>query len=126
VDAGLAARVAAAVRSEGARVHHGGTCVVIEGPAFSTRAESQLYRSWGAQVIGMTAMPEAKLAREAEIAYAVMALATDYDCWHQSEVEVSVEAVIAVLRANVALSRRVIGTLAAELPRSTSALPYPQ
>src|SRR5690606_40796044 len=76
--------------------------------------------------IGMTAMPEAKLAREAEIAYAVMALATDYDCWHQSEVEVSVEAVIAVLRANVALSRRVIGTLAAELPRSTSALPYPQ
>lgn len=126
VDAGLAARLAAAAESEGARVHRGGTCVVMEGPAFSTRAESQMYRSWGAQVIGMTALPEAKLAREAEIAYAVMALATDYDCWHQSEVEVSVEAVIAVLHANVALSRRAIQRLAGGLPRSTSALPYPQ
>src|SRR5690606_8866428 len=78
--------------AEGAQVHHGGTCVVIEGPAFSTRAESQLYRSWGAHVIGMTALPEAKRAREAETAYAVMALATDYDCWHEGQAEESGEA----------------------------------
>ena len=126
VAAGLAARLAAAASAEGARVHRGGTCVVMEGPAFSTRAESMLYRSWGAHVIGMTALPEAKLAREAELAYAVMALATDYDCWHQCEVEVSVDAVVAVLRANVALSRRVIRGLAAGLPRQTAELPYPQ
>jgi hypothetical protein len=75
------------------------TCIVMEGPAFSTRAESELYRSWGASVIGMTALPEAKLAREAEIAYAMLALSTDYDCWHVSEAQVSVEAVIAVLHA---------------------------
>jgi 5'-methylthioadenosine phosphorylase len=126
VDAGLSRRVAGAAEAEGARVHVGGTCVVMEGPAFSTRAESNLYRSWGAHVIGMTALPEAKLAREAEIAYALVALATDYDCWHQSEGEVSVEAVIAVLKANVALSRRVIARVAAELPASTAELPYPR
>lgn len=126
VDADLTARLAVAVNEEGARVHTQGTCVVMEGPAFSTRAESQLYRSWGAHVIGMTALPEAKLAREAEIAYAVMATATDYDCWHQAQSEVSVDAVVAVLRANVALSRRVIQRLAAWLPRTTAELPYPQ
>lgn len=126
VDAGLSRRVAGAAEAEGARVHVGGTCVVMEGPAFSTRAESNLYRSWGAHVIGMTALPEAKLAREAEIAYALVALATDYDCWHQSEGEVSVEAVIAVLKANVALSRRLIARVAAELPASTAELPYPR
>ncbi|MFZ6177270.1 S-methyl-5'-thioadenosine phosphorylase [Nannocystis pusilla] len=126
VDAGLSRRVAGAAEAEGARVHVGGTCVVMEGPAFSTRAESNLYRSWGAHVIGMTALPEAKLAREAEIAYALVALATDYDCWHQSEGEVSVEAVIAVLKANVALSRRLIARVAAGLPVSTAELPYPR
>ena len=126
VDAGLAIRLVSAARAEGARTHVGGTCVVMEGPAFSTRAESNLYRSWGADIIGMTALPEAKLAREAEIAYALVALATDYDCWHQTEEEVSVEAVIAVVKANVALSRRIVRRLAASLPRTTAELPYPQ
>ncbi len=126
VDAGLRARLLAAARSEAATVHDGGTCVVMEGPAFSSRAESEMYRSWGASVIGMTALPEAKLAREAEIAYALLALSTDYDCWHVSEAQVSVEAVIAVLHQNVALSRRIVRALASALPRSTAELPYPR
>lgn len=122
----LRARLIAAARAEGAQVHDGGACIVMEGPAFSTRAESELYRSWGASVIGMTALPEAKLAREAEIAYAMLALSTDYDCWRASEEEVSVEAVVAVLHKNVALSRRMLVRLAAGLPVSTDELPYPQ
>ena len=126
VDAQLRARLVAAARSEGATVHDGGTCIVMEGPAFSTRGESELYRSWGASVIGMTALPEAKLAREAEIAYAMLALSTDYDCWHVSASEVSVADVVAVLRANVALSRRIVRTLAAALPAECAALPYPR
>ena len=126
VCAQLRARLLAVARAEGATVHDGGTCVVMEGPAFSTRAESELYRSWGASVIGMTALPEAKLAREAEIAYALLALSTDYDCWHVSEAQVTVEAVVAVLHKNVALSRRMIAALAAGLPRTTEELPYPQ
>ena len=126
VDAGLRARLLAAARSAGATVHDGGACVVMEGPAFSTRAESELYRSWGASVIGMTALPEAKLAREAEIAYALLALSTDYDCWHVDEAQVSVEAVLAVLHQNVALSRRIVRAIAAALPRSTAELPYPR
>ncbi|MCA9711020.1 MAG: S-methyl-5'-thioadenosine phosphorylase, partial [Myxococcales bacterium] len=89
----LRTRVAQAAREAGATVHEGGACVVMEGPAFSTRAESNLYRSFGASIIGMTALPEAKLAREAELAYAMLALSTDYDCWHTEEV--SVEAVMA-------------------------------
>lgn len=97
-----------ATREEGAVVHDGGTYVCMEGPAFSTRAESELYRSWGAQVIGMTNLPEAKLAREAEMSYATLALATDYDCWHDGHDDVSVEQVIAVLLKNVDLARRVI------------------
>jgi 5'-methylthioadenosine phosphorylase len=91
-----------------ATVHERGTYVVMEGPAFSTRAESEMYRSWGAQVIGMTNLPEAKLAREAEISYATVALATDYDCWHPHHDDVTVENVIAVLNANVALARRIV------------------
>jgi 5'-methylthioadenosine phosphorylase len=98
------------------RVHRGGTYVVMEGPQFSTRAESRLYRSWGVSVIGMTAMPEAKLAREAELPFATLALATDYDCWHESEEDVSVEAVIAVLQKNVSLARRTLGEVAKALP----------
>src|SRR6201999_3268866 len=94
----------------------GGTYVCMEGPQFSTRAESNLYRSWGVDVIGMTAMPEAKLAREAELPYATIALATDYDCWHSSEEVVTVEAVIAVLKNNVALAKRVVRELLAALP----------
>jgi 5'-methylthioadenosine phosphorylase len=103
-----AARGAAQAAGAGARVHERGTYVVIEGPQFSTRAESNLYRSWGVDVIGMTALPEAKLAREAEICYATVALATDYDCWHQSEEAVTVDAVLAVLRRNVATARDIV------------------
>jgi 5'-methylthioadenosine phosphorylase len=122
----LRARLLHAAHAEGATVHDGGTLVVMEGPAFSTRAESEMYRSWQASLIGMTALPEAKLAREAEIAYAVLALSTDYDCWHVSEEEVSVAAVIAVLQRNVAMSRGVLRTLAAALPETTDELPYPR
>jgi 5'-methylthioadenosine phosphorylase len=98
----------AAAREVGATAHDGGTYVCMEGPAFSTRAESNLYRSWGAQVIGMTNLTEAKLAREAGISYATLALATDYDCWHTGHDAVTVDQVIAVINANVALARRII------------------
>lgn len=118
--------VLAAAAAEGATVHDGGSLVVMEGPAFSTRAESELYRSWGAKIIGMTALPEAKLAREAEISYAILALATDYDCWRVGEEEVSVDAVIAVLQRNVALAQAVVRRLATSLPRTTAELPYPR
>lgn len=103
-----------AARSSGAKVHDGGTYLCMEGPAFSTRAESQLYRSWGVRVIGMTNLAEAKLAREAEIAYATVALATDYDCWHQSEDDIQIADVLAVLRDNVERAKQVIAK-AAEL-----------
>lgn len=88
--------------------HRGGTYVCIEGPQFSTRAESFLYRSWGASVVGMTNLPEARLAREAEIAYATLAMATDYDCWHDSHDDVTVDQVIAVMKANVEKAQRVL------------------
>jgi 5'-methylthioadenosine phosphorylase len=97
-----------AARATGSRVHRGGTYVCIEGPQFSTRAESRVYRSWGVDVIGMTNMPEAKLAREAELCYATLALATDYDVWHESHDAVTVEAVIANLLKNVATAREVL------------------
>jgi 5'-methylthioadenosine phosphorylase len=97
-----------AANEAGATIHDGGTYVCMEGPAFSTRAESNLYRSWGARVIGMTNLPEAKLAREASISYATLAMATDYDCWHEGHDDVTVDQVIAVLRANVALAQQVI------------------
>jgi 5'-methylthioadenosine phosphorylase len=97
-------------------VHRGGTYVCIEGPQFSSRAESLLYRSWGVSVIGMTAMPEAKLAREAELPFALLALATDYDCWHVTEEEVTIEAVLAVMARNTAAARRTLAELAARLP----------
>ncbi|MFH1560560.1 MAG: S-methyl-5'-thioadenosine phosphorylase [Chloroflexota bacterium] len=93
----------------GARVHPRGTYVVIEGPQFSTKAESHLYRSWGADVIGMTALPEAKLAREAEICHSILACSTDYDCWHESEVPVTVEMVVANLNKNTALCKAILG-----------------
>jgi 5'-methylthioadenosine phosphorylase len=97
-----------AAREVGATVHKGGTYICIEGPNFSTRAESNVYRSWGVDVIGMTNIPEARLAREAEICYATVALATDYDCWHQDHDDVSVEAVIAIIHQNVATARGII------------------
>lgn len=99
-----------------ARAHDGGTYVVIEGPQFSTRAESRLYRSWGVDVIGMTNLPEAKLAREAEICYATLALSTDYDCWHETEEAVTVEAVVAVVRKNVKLARAIVKRAAERVP----------
>jgi 5'-methylthioadenosine phosphorylase len=110
--------LAAAAGRAGARVHRGGTYVCIEGPQFSSRAESLLYRSWGVSVIGMTALPEAKLAREAELPYALLALATDYDCWHESEEDVTVEAVLAVVHKNVAAARKTVAELARTLPDS--------
>jgi 5'-methylthioadenosine phosphorylase len=97
-----------AATTAGATVHDGGTYVCMEGPAFSTRAESNLYRSWGARVIGMTNLPEAKLAREASISYATLAMATDYDCWHTGHDDVTVDQVISVLRSNVSLAKRII------------------
>ncbi|MDE0719921.1 MAG: S-methyl-5'-thioadenosine phosphorylase [Dehalococcoidia bacterium] len=97
-----------AAQSLDINVHPGGTMVVMEGPAFSTRAESFMYRSWGADIIGMTALPEAKLAREAEICYATMAWITDYDCWHQSAESVTVDMVIANLMKNVATSKALL------------------
>jgi 5'-methylthioadenosine phosphorylase len=97
-----------AARNAGARVHDGGVYLCMEGPQFSTRAESNLYRSWGVDVIGMTNLQEAKLAREAEICYATMALVTDYDCWHESEEPVSVEQVLGYLRANAAIAQRIL------------------
>lgn len=121
---GLRERLAAAAKTTGATVHDRGTLVVMEGPAFSTRAESELYRSWNADVIGMTALPEAKLAREAELAYCLLALSTDYDCWHTEEV--SVASVMAVMAANVDNARKTIAALAAGLPEATEALPYPR
>ena len=95
-------------RAAGANVHEGGTYIVMEGPQFSTRAESFLYQSWGASIIGMTALPEAKLAREAEICYATLACATDYDCWHENYESVSVELVVTNLLKNVALSKEIV------------------
>lgn len=114
------ANAAARVHEGGAaHVHRGGTYVCIDGPQFSTRAESLVYRSWGVSVIGMTAMPEAKLAREAELPYATLALATDYDCWRASEEAVTVEAVVAVMSKNVATARKAVAALAGTLPDPT-------
>lgn len=101
-------------REAGATAHDGGTYVCMEGPAFSTKAESNLHRSWGASVIGMTNMPEAKLAREAELSYATLAMATDYDCWHPDHDHVTVDQVVAVLLKNASLARQVV---AAAVPR---------
>ena len=102
--------LAASAREAGAVVHEGGTYVCMEGPPFSTRAESNLYRSWGASVVGMTNLTEAKLAREAEICYGTMALVTDYDCWREATEEVSVEMVLGVLRGNAEMAQRALLT----------------
>src|SRR5437773_7066426 len=115
----LSRAVVDAARAEGATVHQGGTYVCMEGPQFSTRAESHLYRSWGAHVIGMTNLQEAKLAREAEICFATLALAADYDCWNAAHGDVKVEDILRVLAANVDLARRTIARVAAALPART-------
>jgi 5'-methylthioadenosine phosphorylase len=104
----LADALEKAARGTGAAVHRGGTYICIEGPQFSTKAESAIYRGWGVDVIGMTNVPEAKLAREAELCYATLALVTDYDVWHESHETVSVEAVIQNLLRNVATARDVL------------------
>ena len=95
-------------RDLGARMHKGGTYLCMEGPQFSTRAESRIYRSWGVDVIGMTNLQEAKLSREAEMCYATMALVTDYDVWHEAEGDVTVEKVIAILHKNVATAKAIV------------------
>lgn len=103
-------------REEGATVHKGGTYLCMEGPQFSTRAESHLYRQWGADIIGMTNVQEAKLAREAEICFATLALATDYDCWHETEADVAIADVLRILQENVALAQRIVAGVARRLP----------
>jgi 5'-methylthioadenosine phosphorylase len=115
----LSRRLAEAARAERAKVHAGRVYVCMEGPQFSTRAESQLYRSWGGDVIGMTNLQEAKLAREAEICLATLALATDYDCWNTAHGDVEIEEVLRVLGQNVDLARRTIARIAADLPART-------
>ena len=115
----LSATLIDAARSEGAQVHGAGTYVCMEGPQFSTRAESHLYRSWGAHVIGMTNLQEAKLAREAEICFATLALATDYDCWNESAGDVEIEHVLTVLKNNVDLAQRTIRRAVAKLSAVT-------
>lgn len=108
ICAGVSFLMGEAGRAAGANVHLGGTYVCMEGPQFSTRAESNLYRSWGADVIGMTNLTEAKLAREAEICYATMALVTDYDCWHPEHDDVDIEQILGYLRANATMAQTIL------------------
>jgi 5'-methylthioadenosine phosphorylase len=110
-----------AARLEGATAHDGGAYLCMEGPAFSTRAESRIYRSWGVDVIGMTNLQEAKLSREAEICYATLALVTDFDCWHQEEDDVSIGAVLTNLRANARLASASLLRAALALPEERTA-----
>ena len=116
----LTEKLSAAGAAEGGKVHSRGTYLCMEGPQFSTRAESYLYRSWGADVIGMTNLQEAKLAREAEICFGTLALATDYDCWNQAAGDVEIEHVLAVLRQNVALAQKTIRRAVTMLTESRS------
>jgi 5'-methylthioadenosine phosphorylase len=109
--------IQAAAQAEGIEHTRGGTYLVMEGPQFSTRAESNLYRSWGLDVIGMTNMPEAKLAREAEICYATVAMVTDYDCWHDEHADVDVASVIQVMKGNTEKAQRLILSLARSFPK---------
>ncbi len=109
----------AAARASGIPVSRGGTYLTIEGPQFSTKAESELYRRWGCDVIGMTNMPEAKLAREAELCYATVAMVTDYDCWHPDHDHVTVDAVVKVLTANAAKARALVEAAAPQLAART-------
>ena len=119
----LSALAVDGARAAGATVHAGGCYVAIEGPQFSTRAESALYRAWGADVIGMTAMPEARLAREAELPYALLGMVTDYDAWRDSAAGVEAAEVFAVMKANAALARAAVRELTAQLPAERSDSP---
>jgi len=119
----LAGLAAGAAEAAGAKVHRGGCYVAIEGPQFSTRAESELYRQWGADVIGMTAMPEARLAREAELPYALLAMVTDYDCWRQGKPAVEAAGILAVMQASVERARAALAELARALPEEREPSP---
>ncbi len=117
----LSGLAAAAAETAGAKVHRGGCYVAIEGPQFSTRAESRLYRQWGADVIGMTAMPEARLAREAELPYALLGMVTDWDSWREEAAGVDAASVFAVMKANAGIAIAAVRKLAAALPEGRAA-----
>jgi 5'-methylthioadenosine phosphorylase len=119
----LARFAAEAAKAAGAKVRRGGTYIAIEGPQFSTRAESLLYREWGADVIGMTALPEARLAREAELPYALLGMVTDYDAWREAEAGVEVSEILGVMRANTETARRTLAELAKALPEERAPSP---
>jgi len=119
----LSAMAATAGRAAGARVVEGGAYIVMEGPQFSTKAESNLYRTWGCDVIGMTNMPEAKLAREAELPYATVAMVTDFDCWHEDIAHVEVTDILACLQANAETAKALVGKLAGAMTGSRSPSP---
>ncbi len=118
--ADLSSQLEQAIAPTGARYHRGGALITIEGPRFSTKAESQVFRSWGMSLIGMTAAPEAFLAREAQMCYAAMAHVTDYDVWHVSQAPVTVEIVIQTLRRNTAIAEEAISNLVAALKQERS------
>ncbi len=118
VSPGLVDRIASAAKGEDIAITHGGTYLAMEGPQFSTRAESELYRAWGCSVIGMTNMPEAKLAREAELCYATVAMVTDFDCWHDDHTDVDVAEIIRVLQDNAARAARLVARLATDFPKT--------
>ena len=120
---GLPDRVEAAAKAEDIPHARGGTYIVMEGPQFSTRAESFLYRSWGCSVIGMTNMPEAKLAREAELCYATVAMVTDFDCWHDDHTDVDIADILRVMKENSEKAGRLIARLAADFPREHEPCP---
>ena len=117
VCADLSRDLTEAARAAGAKVHEDGTYLCIEGPQFSTRAESRLYRSWGVDIISMTAMQEARLAREAELCYATLALVTDYDCWHESVQAVDIREILRVMRLNVETAQKAVANLAQALSK---------
>jgi 5'-methylthioadenosine phosphorylase len=119
----LADQVEKAAKAEKLEYQRGGTYLVMEGPQFSTRAESHLYRSWNCDVIGMTNMPEAKLAREAEICYATVAMVTDYDCWHEDHDDIDIKVLLQTLHENVGKAKRLIGKLALDMPREHQPCP---
>ncbi|WP_171900801.1 S-methyl-5'-thioadenosine phosphorylase [Stappia indica] len=123
VSPGLVGHIAAAAEAEALTFHRGGTYLAMEGPQFSSLAESNLYRGWNCDVIGMTNMPEAKLAREAEICYATVAMVTDYDSWHPDHGSVDIQSIIKVLHDNADNARRLVARLAQDLPREHEACP---
>jgi 5'-methylthioadenosine phosphorylase len=123
VSPGLVSEVEKAIQAEQVPYRRGGIYLAMEGPQFSSRAESNLYRAWGCDVIGMTNMPEAKLAREAELCYATVAMVTDYDCWHDDHAHVDVAAVLKVMKANTEMAQRLVLRLARQFPREHQPCP---